>query len=257
MPQSSPTAAQLLSRITADHGCSGQDLSAVDFDQLDTDEPLQFTDCTLTRARISGAALRESIWINCTFRDCVFSGTALQEAQFTRCGFYNPASVTGAMFQHCSLSSTRFTGCDLTLATFKSCDAHDIAFKDCQMRGTGFEATDFSQSLGRKRLNAAHFDECRLIDARFDRLDLSSCEFSGCDMTGIALTAARLVKARIKRCTLVVPEIGGADFSGADLSGSSLDGFHLPDLRAYSEMQVSAGQQHHLLRGLGVKVIAD
>jgi fluoroquinolone resistance protein len=47
------------------------------------------------------------------------------------------------------------------------------------------------------------------------------------------------------------------DLSGADLRGADLSGIDLHELQNFSGMHVSASQQHHLLRSIGVDVFAD
>lgn len=257
MPKASQSNTQLIQTIEAEHGCTGRDLSGLDFERISSDDELTFTDCKITGARIKGDALMASHWKNCLFRDCIFAMADLREVEFTNCGFYNSTEVSGSQFQHCTLNRAVFTDCDLTLSKFKGCEAYDIAFTDCQMRGTNFEGTSFAMAMGRQHLNAAKFQDCRLTDALLDKLNLASCQFIDCDMTGIALTGTRLVNATIKDCAFVAPEMIGADLSGADLSGSSLEGMRLTDLRAYAAMTVSASQQHFLLHSLGIEVNPD
>ncbi|MDU6729709.1 MAG: pentapeptide repeat-containing protein, partial [Bradyrhizobium sp.] len=48
-----------------------------------------------------------------------------------------------------------------------------------------------------------------------------------------------------------------ADLSGADLRGADLTGFDLQDIKSVSGLQISASQQHHLLRSLDIDVFAD
>ena len=43
----------------------------------------------------------------------------------------------------------------------------------------------------------------------------------------------------------------------ADLRGADLTGFDLQDIKSFSGLQISASQQHHLLRSLGIDVFAD
>ncbi|WP_323035428.1 pentapeptide repeat-containing protein [Pararhodobacter sp.] len=257
MPKTSHSNTLLLHAIEADHGCTGQDLSGVDFERISSDDELSFTDCKIIGARLKGDALIASRWTNCQFRDCTFAMTNLREVQFTDCSFYNSTEVKGSVFQHCTLSRAVFRNCDLTLTRFKGCEAYEIAFTDCQMRGVNFDGTSFAFTAGRRTLNAARFTDCRLTDALLDRLDLNSCHFTDCDMTGTALNGARLVNAVLKDCDLIAPELLQADFSGADLGGSRLDGFNLPELRSYAAMTVSASQQHFLLRSLGIEVTPD
>ena len=257
MPNSQMSQTQRAQAIEANLGCTDQDLSGFDFERIGGEDELDFTGCRITGTRIKGDALIASRWVNCQFLDCTFAMTDLREAQFTNCSFYNTAEVRGAVFQHCNLNRTAFTDCDLTLTRFKGCDAYDIAFSGCQMRGTDFDGSNFSQTMGRRALTAARFTDCRLTDALLNRLDLNGCHFTDCDMTGTALNGARLVNAVLRDCALIGPELLQADLSGADLGGSRLEGVNLPELRSYAAMTVSASQQHILLQSLGIEVTPD
>ncbi len=247
----------LRDEIERGNGVSGQNMSGFDFEWIGGEEELTFQNCMIRGTRIKGDAVISSTWRNCRFIDCEFVGANLRDARFEGCVFFEGAHPTPTSFRFCDLKRAVFKTCNMSLVKILGCEAFDIAMEDCQMRGVEIENTKIVQAAGRRRFNAAKFKTCQLIDAIFDQMDLTSCEFDGCDLSQGTFEGARMVNTTLRDCNLQSIEVNGADFSGADLRGSELFGFKLQDLKGYAGMMVSAGQQHHLLGSIGIDVSPD
>lgn len=238
-------------------GCVDKDLSGFDFEQIDGEDELEFEGCAIRDTRIKGEALIASTWRNCRFINCEFVGANLREAQFEGCVFFESATARPTVFQYCDLKRTKFGNCNMSLVKIVGCEAYDVVLENCQMRGVHIETTKIVQMAGKRRFSAGRFTACQLVDAIFDQLDLTSCQFDDCDLSFSSFQEARLVNVVMRDCNLESVETVGADFSGADLRGSELAGFSLAELKGYAGLMVSASQQHHLLGSLGVDVSAD
>ena len=247
----------LRTEIQRSNGCSDKDLSNFDFELIDGEEELEFQDCLIRNTRIKGDVLIGSTWRNCKFFDCEFIGTNLRDARFDGCVFFESATSYTTAFRFCDLKRAKFTNCNLSLVKITGCEAYGVLIEDCRMRGAEVDNTKFVQAAGKRRFSAAKFKTSQLVDAIFDKLDLSSCEFDGCNLSYTTFQGARMVNTVMRDCDLQNIETSGADLSGADLRGSDLSGFRLPGLKAHAGLMVSAGQQHHLLHGLGIDVSPD
>ena len=247
----------LRDRIERENGCSGQDLSGFDFEWVDGEDELSFHNCTLRDTRIKGDTLIASSWSNCKFINCDFNGANLRDARFDGSVFFEGATGSATVFRYCDLGRAKFSNCNMALVKIVGCEAYDVAFEDCQMRGLDIENTKLVQNAGKRSFGAARFKSCQLVDAIFDKLDLSSCTFDSCDLSYATLQRSRLVNTVLRDCNLLGIETTDADFAGTDLRGSDLDGFDLTGLKSHAGMMISAGQQHHLLSSLGIDVSPD
>ncbi len=249
--------AALRDTIERDNGCAGQDLSGFDFERINGAEELSFRDCIIRDSHIKGEMLAASIWSNCRFINCQFIGADLSDARFDGSVFFEGATTRATAFRYCDLGRARFANCNMALVKINGCEAYDVAFEDCQMRGLDLDNTKLVQSAGKRRFASARFKACQLADAIFDKLDLTSCSFEACDLSYATFQQSRLVNAVMRDCNLQSIETTDANFAGADLRGSDLHGFRLTGLKSHAGMRVSAGQQHHLLTGLGIDVTPD
>lgn len=256
MPSNSVIKA-LRDEIERSAGCSGKDISGFDFEWNDGEDELVFEDCLVRDTQIKGDTLIASHWRNCKFLDCEFVGTNLRDARFESCLFFEGATTSSSAFRYCDLERARFDKCNMSLVKVSGCQAFNLSLEDCQMRGVEFENTKFVQSAGRKHFGAARFKNCKVTDALFDKLDLTSCAFEGCDLSFSSFQGTRLVNTTLRDCDLQSIETAGANFDGADLRGSDLHGMDLTLLTSHAGMMVSAGQQHHLLTSLGIDVSPD
>lgn len=256
MPSDSAITA-LRDEIEHGAGCSGKDLSGFDFEWIGGEDELVFEDCLVRDTQIKGDTLTASHWRNCKFLNCEFVGTNLRDARFDSCVFFEGATTTSSSFRFCDLERASFGKCNMSLVKVSGCQAFSLSLEDCQMRGMEFENTKFVQSAGRKHFGAARFKNCKVTDALFDKLDLTSCEFEGCDLSFSSFQGSRLVNAALRDCDLQNIEMVDANFAGADLRGSDLHGMDLPALSSHAGMMISAGQQHHLLASLGIDVSPD
>ena len=238
-------------------GCSGKDLTGFDFEWIDGEDELVFEDCLVRDTQIKGDTLIASHWRNCTFLNCEFVGTNLRDARFEGSLFFEGATTSSSSFRYCDLERASFAKCNMSLIKVSGCQAFSLIFEGCQMRGVEFENTKFVQSAGKKHFGAARFKACKVTDALFDKLDLTSCEFSDCDLSFSSFQGSRLVNASLRDCELQSIETAGANFAGADLRGSDLHGMDLTLLSSHAGMMISAGQQHHLLASLGIDVSPD
>lgn len=261
MPQNDHDAdvlgSDLTTQIERDNGCKDRDLSGFDFESLTVLDPLTFRNCTLSKAKLRGDSLVGSRWEDCHFSDCEFVGTKLRDATFLRCSLFDANTTVGTAFRFSDLFRAKFVECNLSLAIFLRCDAFEIIFRDCMMRGAAFDATTFQNKIGKKNFSKATFERCRLTDATLSRLDLTNGQFVDSSLIDANLSQSRFVNAELRECDLSGADLEGADFSGADLRKSTLAGFSLVEVAGYVSMQVSAGEQHHLLSSLGIQVSPD
>ncbi|MGJ4992984.1 pentapeptide repeat-containing protein [Bradyrhizobium sp. HKCCYLS3077] len=240
----------------------GVDLSEFSFDD-DLTESAQFEDCSATVTRFVGGDLATSRWTRSRFSACEFANVNLSGAQFEDCRFFDTAGTAGCTFRFCDLRGAVFRNCDLMLATFNACDLWDVTFSDCRMSGATFEKPAFAFRLpggtkGKKAVRlAGMFERCRLDNAVLREADLSSLRILDCDLSGAELQGTSLVNASLRGSNLGNAALQLADLTGADLRGADLSGFDLQALQSFSGLQVSASQQHHLLRSLGIDVFAE
>jgi fluoroquinolone resistance protein len=238
------------------------DLSRIFFDDLPL-ESARFESCTASDTRFVGGELIASHWDRCNFSKCGFSNINFADACFENCSFFDSDRASGSAFRSCELRTAIFRNCDLSMSTFFVCDLFDVKFSGCRMRGVAFEKPSFAQSLrksGRSKKNTrttATFESCNLADAILKGTDFSSCSLIDCELVNADLTAALFVNSSLRGTNLTNASLRLANFSGADLRGANLTGFDLHELADYAGMQISAGQQHHLLRGLGIDVYPD
>lgn len=245
---------ELGARIERDAGCADHELSGFDFETLPAFNQLSFRNCNLSNTTLRGDALAGSRWEDSYFLNCEFIGTDLRDATFSRCSFFNADATLGSAFRFCDLVRTRFEECNLSLSIFLRCNGFEIIFRDCMMRGATFDATTFQNKIGKRNFSKATFERCRLPDATIARLDLTSSEFLSTSLIDANLSETCFVNAEMRECDLTGADVDGADFRGADLRKSTLAGFSLVEVAGYASMQVSAGEQHHLLSSLGIQV---
>ncbi|UFZ02223.1 pentapeptide repeat-containing protein [Bradyrhizobium ontarionense] len=238
------------------------DLSDFSFD----DEPLdsaQFEDCDAASTRFVGGELATSHWTRSRFNQCEFANVNLAGARFEDCRFFDGDSAKGCTFRFCDLRGTTFRNCDLMLATFNVCELWDVTFSGCRMSGATFEKPGFAfrstrQTKSKKPVRlAGTFETCKMDNVVLRDADLSSLRIIDCDLSGAELQGTSLVNASLRGSNLTNAALRLADLSGADLRGADLSGFDLQDIQSFSGMQISASQQHHLLRSLGIDVFAD
>ncbi len=238
------------------------DLSAFSFDD-ETPDCAQFEDCTAVATRFVGAELPASQWARSRFQLCEFANVNLAGARFDNCHFFDADGAKGCVFRFCDLRGAVFRNCDLMLATFNACELWDVTFSDCRLSGAAFEKPAFAFRSPRPPKSkkavrqAGSFERCRLDNAVMRESDLSSLRLLDCDLSGAELQSTSLVNASLRGSNLSNAALRLADLSGADLRGADLSGFDLQDIQSYSGLQISASQQHHLLRSIGVDVFAD
>lgn len=247
----------LTTQIERDGGCKDRELSGFDFDSLTALDALTFRNCTVSKSKLRGDALAGSRWEDCHFSDCEFVGTNLRDTAFLRCSLFDANTTVGSAFRFCDLFRAKFVECNLSLAVFLRCDAFEVVFRDCMMRGAVFDATTFQNKIGKKNFSKASFERCMLTDATLSRLELTNSQFVDSSLIDANLSQSRFVNAEFRECDLSGADLDGADFSGADLRKSNLAGFSLVEVAGYASMQVSAGEQHHLLSSLGIQVSPD
>ncbi len=251
---------RLLALITAEGGATGLDLSGFDFERLDAlidshPDGLAFTDCLIANTPIRGEGLGGSRWTRCRFPGSDAVGVSLREALFTACTFYDAETRQGFAFRFCDLSLASFAECNMSVTQMRGCTGFGLRFEDCLLQGSTVEATPFSRAVGRRTVNQVSFSRCRMTDAVLDRLDLSSSEWSECSLRNASLRESDLSNAVLRQCDLTGADLDRADLRGCDLRDSTLTGFDLTALKAYAGLTVSADQQHHLLRSLGIEVL--
>ncbi|MGJ5204122.1 pentapeptide repeat-containing protein [Bradyrhizobium sp. HKCCYLR20261] len=243
-------------------GLVGADLSDFSFDD-DLPDSARFEDCSASATRFVGGDLATSRWTRCRFSACEFANVNMSGAHFEDCRFFDTAASAGCTFRFCDLRGAVFRNCDLMLATFNACDLWDVTFSDCRMSGATFEKPAFAfrsprATKAKKAVRlAGMFERCRLDNAVLREADLSSLRILDCDLSGAELQGTSLVNASLRGSNLGNAALRLADLTGADLRGADLSGFDLQAIQSFSGLQVSASQQHHLLRSLGIDVFAD
>ena len=238
------------------------DLSGFGFDD-DTPDRARFQDCSAAATRFVGGELGGSEWTRAHFNQCEFVNMNLSGARFEDCRFFDADGAKGCTFRFCDLRGASFRNCDLMLTAFNVCELWDVTFSDCRMSGVMLEKPAFTFRSGRPAKSkkpmrqAGTFETCRMDGAVLRDADLSSLRIVDCDLSGAELGGASLVNASLRGTNLTNATLRLADLSGADLRGADLAGFDLQDVERFSGMQISAGQQHHLLRSLGIDVFTD
>jgi fluoroquinolone resistance protein len=210
-----------------------------------------------------GGDLPSSTWIMCCFTKCQLSNLNLARARFENCRFFDSESASGCLFRLCDLRGATFETCDLSLSTFFVCELYDIGFADCRMSGVTFEKSSFaSTSIGSARTKrpvrlAGSFERCKMTNAIIKSANFSSLKIVDCNLANAELEGTLCVNSSLRGTNLTNASLRMVDLSGADLRGADLSGIDLHELQNFSGMQVSASQQHHLLRSIGVDVFAD
>jgi fluoroquinolone resistance protein len=234
-----------------------QDLSRLEFEALPGDTEYQFRDCRINNARVKSDVLQGSKWQNCRFSACEFVGCNLWEAVFENCLFFDAEQSVGCIFRFCNFRAAAFRDCDLTVSTLLACEAYNAEFTRCKMWGIQFDKTDFVHEIGRNRRNMVTFDDCSLVDAMMREGDFSSAVFNASDLSNADLSKTSLRSSELTNCNLSGADLDDCDLSGADLRRSDLSGIDLTSVRNYQGLLISAGQQHHLLRSIGIDVSPD
>src|SRR5262249_55795685 len=162
----------------------------------------------------------------------------------------------GCIFKFGDLRGATFGNCDLTLSTFSGCELCDARFGDCRMSGITFERPSFALSPGKPARSkkpvrrAGAFDRCNMTHAIIKGADFSGLKITDCDLSNAELEGTLFRISSLRGTNLTNASLRLADLSGADLRNADLSGFDLHEPESFSGMQVSAGQQHHLLRSL-------
>ena len=238
------------------------DLSEFSFDDEVLDSAA-FEDCGADSTRFVGGELAASHWTRSRFNQCEFANLIFSGARFEDCRFFDNDSAKGCTFRYCDLRGATFRNCDLMLATFRACALWDVTFSGCRMSGATFEKPDFAFATSRPTKSkktvrpAGTFERCKMDNAVLREADLSSLRIIDCDLSGAELQGVSLINASLRGTNLANAGLRLADLTGADLRGADLSGFDLQDVQSFSGMQISAGQQHHLLRSLGIDVFSD
>jgi fluoroquinolone resistance protein len=244
------------------HRIADADLSGLSFDE-GTFESAHFDNCSAAGARFVAGDLPSSTWIKSRFAKCQLSHLNLAGARFESCRFFDSESASGCLFRFCDLRGVTFENCDLTLSTFFVCELCDVGFADCRMSGITFEKPSFastSRSSARTKRPvrlAGSFERCNMTNAIIKGANFSSLKIIDCNLTNAELEGTLFVNGSLRGTNLTNASLRMVDLSGADLRGADLSGIDLHQLENFSGMQVSASQQHHLLRSIGIDVFAD
>ncbi|GLH77738.1 hypothetical protein SSBR45G_26460 [Bradyrhizobium sp. SSBR45G] len=259
---SDPDHDSLVRRLRQTGRLAKADLSALSFDE-DWPDSLHFDACSAEASRFVGGELQASAWTTCRFARCEFANVSFTGARFEDCRFFDGDGTHGCTFRFCDLRGASFRNCDLMLSMFNVCELWDVTFSNCRMSGVTFEKPAFAFNSARPAKSkkpvrlAGTFEHCRMDNAIIREANLSSLRLTDCDLSGAELHGTSLVNASLRGTNLSNASLRLADLSGADLRGADLSGFDLQDVQSFAGMQVSASQQHHLLRSLGLDVFPD
>lgn len=144
------------------------------FDDRDfTKEPLapgEYESCQFLRADLSGADLRDIVFIECEFRDCNLSNAKTSRTAFREVSFIK-SKLLGLHFEDCIpfLQVPLFKGCDCKLASFTGMKLANIIFTSCGLQEVDFIGSD---------LKGAKMDGCDLSGAHFDNTNLEKADFT-------------------------------------------------------------------------------
>jgi fluoroquinolone resistance protein len=148
------------------------------------------------------------------FRSCVFN------------------DISGVNFTDCL-----FESCNLSNAEVGKCKAQDITFKDCKLIGINFyQILDFGltiqfencmldyASFDKKKMNKSAFKNCRLHGVNFSQTDLSKVEMVDCDLLDAIFDRTNLsgMNFTTNRNFVIDPQLNlvkKARFSASNLSG--------------------------------------
>ena len=121
-----------------------------------------------------------------------FSSTKIEREYestvFRSCNFND---ISGIGFTDCL-----FESCNLSNAEVNKCKAQDITFKDCKLIGINFyQILDFGFTM--------HFENCMLDYASFDKKKMNKSSFKNCRLHGVNFSQTDLSKVEMEDCDLL------------------------------------------------------
>ncbi len=156
------------------------------------------------------------------------------------------ANLKGCMIkgaEHCDFANADLSGAslyDLCACNFSGANLqgllHINKVDSCNFEGANFSGSPiyFSESLNNSNLVGAVFSGCslqrlkvggaRLTGAIFANADLLDANFERSDLSRANLLNAKFCRARLAGANLSGANCKGVDFSGADLTGATVDG---------------------------------
>lgn len=156
-----------------------------------TAESVEFDQCRITSADLSGTTLARARLI-----DCLIEKTNLANLRTDK-----------SSAQRVRITSSRMTGLHWIDGSLR-----DVAVVECRADLAVFRFTDFRQVT---------FEDCNLTRTDFQNADLSGVQFVNCDLTGAQFSHATMTGTRFRGCTLV--GVGGVtSFDGAIISDQDL-----------------------------------
>lgn len=133
---------------------------------LMTETPIAISNTTLTKAKLAGVNLVESILTDVKFFDCDLSEMDFEGAQLTRVTFHN------CDFNRASFDFARFVDCE-----FDVVPAFFATFEGAVFNGCTFRYLD----LSRANLQSSSLEKCHFSAVDVDHTDFSFATFVTCD----------------------------------------------------------------------------
>ena len=126
---------------------------------------------------------------HCTFVECDISESDLRDVRFIECEFVN-TNLSNCNLYKCSFQNVVFRECKLLGLLFERSDQLNFSLRcyDCNLSHSSFFGMKLSQSVFEDSiLHGVGFEEaklvestlvsCDLLNARFEKSDLSKCDF--------------------------------------------------------------------------------
>jgi uncharacterized protein YjbI with pentapeptide repeats len=147
----------------------------------------------------------------CRFPRADLSGTALAQARFVDCTFEH-TNLANLHADRSAMHRVRLTACRMTGLQWGGGALRDVAFVECRADLSVFRFTGFQHVV---------FEDCNLTRADFQNADLTGARFLRCDLTGAQFSHAKLAGTRFRNCVLT--GLGGiTSFAGAILADQDL-----------------------------------
>ncbi len=178
----------------------GEVVTRVDFGEA------QFTDCLLSRARLTRIRLD-----GLALRDCTGDATELTAVSLIRPSFTN-VTMTDVRWDGGKLAG-RLTGLELPSLRLERCsggewllegtEVSELRLTRLHARSLRIEGMEVGGGeLGNIKARSTRWRRCDLSDARLDSVQLSDAELTGCDLSDIRASRCDLRDARFDNCEI-------------------------------------------------------
>jgi len=222
----------------------GCDFDEVKMDKIVQMEKVQFSNCTFNKLKLNPSYYPNQFWDidmkDNTFNKCDFSGSLFHykgnstsrgllrrylffsktnrnprleewKYQIEQNKYLFPRTIQGCTFNNCSFKEPDFGF--FSNPTFKNAILNNVDFNFKRERG-------FSDPKGNSYLN---FEECRLMDVRFEDSDLGVLQFYNC-ILGLSFKGSNILQLNIIHDTTLEFARRVINLEGAVVSSGKIDG---------------------------------